>query len=150
MKKNILKFLLLGLMFLSAAAFAADKGTLDVYVSGFKNDDGVARIAIFNTAAGYNRPGTDAEHAYQKATLRIKNGQAVWHLKDLPYGYYAVKVYHDADNSGDLTKNFLEIPKEGYGFSNNPNVSSGPASFKQAVFYVKQPSQQISIQIVHR
>jgi len=150
MAKNLLKFLLLGLMFLSVSAFAANTGNLDVYVSGFKNDNGVARIAIFNTAAGYNRPGTDAEYAYQKASLNIKDGQAVWHLKGLPYGYYAIKVYHDADNSGDLTTNFLEIPKEGYGFSNNPVASSGPASFKQAVFYVKQPRQQMTIQIVHR
>ena len=47
---------------------------------------------------------------------------------------YAVKVLHDEDNNGQVTKNWTGIiPAEGLGFSNNAKISfTGPPSFKKA------------------
>ncbi len=38
---------------------------------------------------------------------------------DLVPGTYAVAVHHDANTNGKLDANFLGIPKEGYGVSND-------------------------------
>lgn len=44
-------------------------------------------------------------------------------------GVYALTVFHDADGSGRLSRNFLGLPKEGYGFPHDPPVVFGPPGF---------------------
>jgi uncharacterized protein (DUF2141 family) len=39
---------------------------------------------------------------------------------DLPEGTYVVSVYQDSNDNEQLDKNIFGIPKEKYGFSNNP------------------------------
>jgi len=39
---------------------------------------------------------------------------------DLHDGVYAVSVFHDENENQKLDKDFVGIPKEGYGASNNP------------------------------
>lgn len=38
---------------------------------------------------------------------------------DVPPGGYAVAVHHDANGNGRIDSNFLGIPREGYGVSND-------------------------------
>ena len=38
---------------------------------------------------------------------------------DLPAGVYAVSVFHDENMNQKLDKNFVGVPKEEYGASNN-------------------------------
>jgi uncharacterized protein (DUF2141 family) len=40
----------------------------------------------------------------------------------LPPGQYAVQVMHDENDNGKFDTNFVGLPIEGYGFSNNPQV----------------------------
>lgn len=44
-------------------------------------------------------------------------------------GVYALTVFHDADGSGRLSRNFLGLPNEGYGFPHDPPVLFGPPAF---------------------
>ena len=56
---------------------------------------------------------------------------------NLPEGTYAIALFVDANENLKIDKNFLGIPKEQYGFSNNAmGTLSGP-SFEQAKFQVK-------------
>ncbi len=48
-------------------------------------------------------------------------------------GGFALKVLHDEDMDGKVTKNWTGIiPKEGLGFSNGARISFGPPSFTDA------------------
>ena len=51
---------------------------------------------------------------------------------NLKPGAYAVIVFHDANDSGKLTENWLGVPTEGYGFSNNAEGVMSAPSFKDA------------------
>lgn len=53
---------------------------------------------------------------------------------DLPPGEYAVAIYHDVNNNQKLDKNFLGIPKEPYGFSNNFRPRFAPPKFEDCAF----------------
>ena len=44
---------------------------------------------------------------------------AICQFNDIPPGTYAIAVFHDENANGKLDKNFLGIPCEGYGASNN-------------------------------
>jgi uncharacterized protein (DUF2141 family) len=51
-------------------------------------------------------------------------------------GRYAIAVYHDENTDGELTTGRFGIPKEAYGFSNNPKAMFGPPGFDKCSFLV--------------
>lgn len=51
-------------------------------------------------------------------------------------GLYAIALYHDRNSNLKLDKNFLGIPSEPIGISNNPKFGFGPPKFKDAAFQV--------------
>lgn len=61
-------------------------------------------------------------------------------LHELPAGEYAVKLFHDANDNGEMDTNLIGLPQEGYGFSNNAG-SFGPASFSDAKVIVSENTQ---------
>ena len=46
---------------------------------------------------------------------------------------------HDENRNGKLDTNFLGIPKEGVGASNNPKSRFGPPSFEESMFVLDCP-----------
>ena len=60
----------------------------------------------------------------------------------LPCGEYAVTLFVDFNGNKKLDKNFLGIPKEQYGFSNNVMGEMSPPTFDQAKFMIKGPTTQ--------
>ena len=62
---------------------------------------------------------------------------------------FAIKVLHDEDGSGTVTKNWTGIiPSEGLGFSNGARLSLlGPPSFRKAVLKPHDSSEPIAISI---
>ena len=60
----------------------------------------------------------------------------------LPYGEYAVTLFVDFNGNKKLDKNFLGIPKEQYGFSNNVMGRMSPPTFDQAKFAIAGPTTQ--------
>jgi uncharacterized protein (DUF2141 family) len=55
-------------------------------------------------------------------------------VPDLPPGRYAVAAYVDNNRNGKQDKNFLGVPKEDYGFSNEARGRFGPPDFAEAAF----------------
>jgi len=49
--------------------------------------------------------------------------------------------------STKLDTNFLGIPKEPYGFSNNPSTLFGPPSFKKASFVLHLETKIVTIKL---
>ena len=49
----------------------------------------------------------------------------------LPYGAYAISIYQDVNENGELDRNFIGIPKEPVGFGNN-HKPLGEPKFKAA------------------
>ena len=118
-------------------SFAADTASVTVNVRGLNNSNGAARIALFNDKEKYSKDKGTADDAYKKEAVPIKNNAAACTFSDLPNGMYAIKVYHDEDNSGKFYTNAFGIPKVQYGFSNNAKGMMGPASFDKAKFEIQ-------------
>ena len=53
---------------------------------------------------------------------------------EVPSGTYAIGLYIDANENEKMDTNFLGIPKEQFGFSNDAKGSFGPPSFESASF----------------
>ncbi len=51
-------------------------------------------------------------------------------------GVYAIAIYHDKDMDGDFDKNFLGLPSEPYGISNDPDIFLSAPPHSEAAFEV--------------
>ena len=122
--------------------------TLTIRVTGVRNNKGRIALALFQSEAGF--PG-DASKAVrlQQAEIDAQTRSAQFVLEGVPYGQYAVSVFHDENMNGKLDKNFVGAPKEGYGASNNPRKRMGPPPFEEARFSLNQPAQSIEIKLMY-
>lgn len=67
---------------------------------------------------------------------KIVDNKSVVVLKDLKPGKYAFKYFHDENDDEKLNTNFVGMPKEGFGFSNNAKGTFGIPSFDKMIFEV--------------
>ena len=116
------------------AAAPAVAGELAIEVRGVRSDAGRVYVAVHAPREGEKFPYADGMLAgvYQQA----HEGAMRFVLRDLPAGRYAVQAFHDENGNGDLDSNVLGIPKEGYGFANDPPTTFGPPKFEEAAVTV--------------
>ena len=76
----------------------------------------------------------------------IQQEQATCRFKDVRYGNYAIVAFHDENHDGEFNQNWLGLPKEGFGFSDNPSTLRKPV-FNDAKFVVDQPVVKVTIKL---
>ena len=112
--------------------FAAE---LTISVDSLRNAQGNVFICVFS-AEGSNValfPDCDKGKPVRSGKVTISGGKAVITYSGLKDGVYAVAMIHDENAIGKLDTNFLGLPVEGYGVSNNPHLYGAP-EFGQAKF----------------
>ena len=124
-----------GLMGLAGhAAAPALAAELAIEVRGVRSDEGRVYVAVHAPREGERFPYADG--MYAGVQQRARPGAMRFVLRDLPPGRYAVNAFHDENGNGDLDANVLGIPKEGYGFANDPPATFGPPEFGEAAVTV--------------
>jgi uncharacterized protein (DUF2141 family) len=123
-------------------------GKIIVQVNGFKNNNGKARLLIFSSKDKEFFP-KEKDKAYAKFIVPIKNNQVFFTFENLPYGDYAISVHHDEDNNGKVNTNWLGIPNEGLGASNDAKGKFGPPSFEKAKVTLNKEQISIIINMVN-
>ena len=63
-------------------------------------------------------------------------------------GDYAIAIYHDKNGNKEFDKNFLGIPSERFGMSNNPKFGLKSPEYEQAVFTVPEDGKDIRIKLL--
>jgi len=126
---------------LVGAAPLAQAGELTVSITNVRTDKGTLLVSVTNTEAGWN----NQEKPVAATKLAATGKDAVVHFT-LPAGSYAVQVMHDENDNGKLDTNFMGIPAEGYGFSNNPQVMR-KANFSEAKFDIGDAASSIVINL---
>jgi len=129
------------LSLLPLSAYAAN---LTVIVEGLRNANGTVRLELDGSEAAWN----DKAAATAKTNIQAAIGSVSYTFRSLSPGTYGLGVYQDEDNSGKLHTNLFGVPKEGYGFSNNPSVMRMP-TFQEAQFSVAQQDKTVVIHLKH-
>lgn len=62
-------------------------------------------------------------------------------------GVYALAIYHDEDGDQQFDRSGIGLPREGYGFSNNPSTVAGLPSFSSVRLNVPKPGLLARIRI---
>lgn len=131
----------------SIGAWAEDSGasnSIKVVVVGLHSNDGEVDCALFGSADGF--PG-DSTKAIKNTKSKIENGQAVCTFSGVACGDYGVSVFHDENGNGKLDRNFMGMPKEGVGASNDAAGHFGPPKFDDARFSYKGGPQALTIHV---
>lgn len=118
-----------------------DVSEFRLYIEGINELKGEIRIAMFDSKEKYTK---DPIHAI---VLPVDSTTIIWTQEMLPFGEYAIAVYHDKNENGKIDTNLLGIPKEDYGFSNDARGRFGPASWQDSKFIVEDNFYSTSIKI---
>lgn len=100
---------------------------LKVQVIGLKNNKGKILLQVFN----------EKDEPIIGKTATIHNKECNIFIPDLKQGKYSIRYFHDENGNEKLDTNWLGLPKEGYGFSNNATSMFGTPSIKDRLFIVK-------------
>ena len=122
----------------------SNTNTIKVDVVGLHNNDGEVYCALYSSADGF--PDGFAKAA-KTTTAKITNEQAVCEFPAVTPGEYAISVYQDENSNGKLDRNFMGMPKEGVGASNDAKGSFGPPKFADARFSYKGGPQELTIHL---
>lgn len=132
------------LLIISAAVTSrTSENKLSVNINNLRNNKGHVLISLYKDGAGYPE---EVNKAVRRAKLTITNKTAAVSFTGLASGSYAIAILHDENDDEKMNTNFIGLPKEGYGFSNNVMGSFGPPSYTKASFqYSAGQSKTISI-----
>ena len=127
----------------TATVFAGQAKTntsnLIIHITGFENSNGVAKVALVNSKQNYSE-----ETPFKGYNFTIINSRVIKTIR-LPFGEYAIKVYHDENGNDEMDTRMFGIPKERYGFSNDARGAFGPPEYGEARFKLDSPEKEIII-----
>jgi uncharacterized protein (DUF2141 family) len=124
------------------AALPARAADLEIKVTDVRAQQGSLRVAVIDSAGGWADGGKPVAGTVGK----VQGPEQTFHFPDLPPGRYAVMVMHDQNDNGKLDSNFMGMPIEGYGFSNNPAVMRKP-TFEEARFQLEATGGAITVRL---
>ena len=133
MKKNQIYCLLASIGFAIKTNAVEDSATLTVAINGIQNQQGQVCLRIYEDERGF--PLAKSSEIKIQCT-KITGNYLKQQFTGLKKGNYAVAVIDDQNGDTELNRDFLGIPEEGFGISNNPTVSvkTGVPKFEQASF----------------
>lgn len=111
---------------------ATGQSKVVVQISNFENNKGQAIVCLHNNARAFVGKGSPL--ACERVSVTNKTATAVF--ENVPEGDYAVSVVHDENNNQKFDTNFLGIPKEGYGASQNKLPFAAAPKFDDNKFSV--------------
>lgn len=117
--------------------------SLTIEVLGLESEEGSVAVALFDSAEAFDQRTA----AVASQTLAPRDGRATWSFADLPIGVYAVAVFHDLNDNGELDRTTLGPPAEPYGFSNDARGTFGPPKFGNAAIELSPGPHTIQIQV---
>ncbi|TKG97424.1 DUF2141 domain-containing protein [Puteibacter caeruleilacunae] len=100
------------------------KGTLEIEIVELRNNKGCVLLELLD----------DNDNSIKGIRKQIVNNTCLITITDLPAGTYVFKYFHDENNNEEIDSNWIGIPKEGFGFSNNAKGTFGPPKQEKMIF----------------
>jgi uncharacterized protein (DUF2141 family) len=122
---------------------STNTGKIKVVVTNIKNLQGQIGFSLYKNSEGFPHP----EKASLTAFVRITGSSCEYTFTNIEAGTYAIGAFHDENNDKILNSNFLGIPAEGVGVSNNAKGHFSPPKFDAAKFDFTLPEKTITISL---
>src|SRR5215472_4737778 len=119
------------------------ENAIRAHIERLHSDRGQVVCALFAAADDFPKK---IDRAFARVATQIMSRRAMCEFPRVPAGVYAVSVFHDENLNGRLDTNWLAIPREGVGASNNPKPGMGPPKFAAAEF--QHPGASMDVEII--
>ncbi|MBM4290248.1 MAG: DUF2141 domain-containing protein [Deltaproteobacteria bacterium] len=134
-----------------STALEGEGDGLGVYVeiTGLAHAQGAPPLGTLYCSLFAQEEGFPAQaaRAAQGLTIKVTGPRATCHFPISTPGRYAVSAWHDVNDDHTLNKNWLGVPQEPIGISNNARGLLGPPSFSEASFLHNSPRTRIVIHL---
>ena len=132
---NLIKIIFFAIINMSFTFAQTDNSpNVTVNISNLKSNEGQIFISIYNSEDTFLGKG------FKSFVTKIENNSCLVTFENIPNGIYAISFFHDENDNNKMDSNFLGIPKEDYGCSNNAKGFMGPPKWEDAKFEVKNES----------
>jgi len=129
----------LGIVAFGASLLAGD---VTIQVKGLKSSKGQVLAWCWVKAEGFP---DKAEKATFKQVVPISGNAATVVFRNVPPGVCAFNIAHDENGNGKLDTNFIGIPKEGTGCTNDPRPKARAPRFDEAKVSVPASGANLTI-----
>jgi len=119
---------------------------ISVTIEKVRSSNGTIKVELYGGAAE-NKPKKGKKVA--KTRVKAQQGETKLCLNAPSEGTYSIALYHDENDNNKFDRNFMGIPREGFGFSNNPPVRLGMPEQKEIRFKVEHMATNLRISIVY-
>lgn len=132
---QIIKQLIIIVYFCLICAFCVSQtANVILIIEGVKETKGDMKIAIYNNAEDYSK----SENYFLYEDIAVTTKDFEYMFQNIPHGTYVISVFHDLDTNDKLNTNWIGMPKEPFGFSNDAKGRMGPPKFEDASFKVEK------------
>lgn len=121
--------------------------TLDIIVSieNIKDIKGTIYVAVYEDPANF----PDDLLWTNRIAHRVNGEKETIILKDMQALECAIAVYHDVNDNMKMDKNWIGIPKEPYGFSNNAIPKWSPPKYEDCKMKLSSDNSSFTIRLIH-
>lgn len=141
---KLIIFLSLTGIFLDAEEFNPElkKGTIEIHIQKLRNNNGYVRIALYTSSDTFCKKGKE----FRAIVIKPKEKKVIVHISEIPFGEYAIALYHDENNDDKFNKGLFNIVfRERFGFSNNIRPIFTSPEFEKTKFFLGSEFQSITI-----
>ncbi len=139
-------FFIFVIIFIVKNYLLSEVGYLVILIKGLRNNRGVIRVVLYDKKEHFP---DQHQFALKKTVGKVVNEPMKFILKDISYGKYAITVLHDENNNSKMDYTWYGIPKEGFGFSNNPKVKLSKPQFNEAMFELNSSTKEVAIELIY-
>ncbi|MBP1627088.1 MAG: hypothetical protein H6Q00_1563 [Holophagaceae bacterium] len=116
----------LGILSLGASLVAGD---VTIQIKGLKSSKGQVIVGYWTQGGGFP---DKMEKVAAKQVASISGNTATVVFKNVAPGVCAFNLTHDENGNGKMDTNFMGIPKEGFGCTNDPRPKMRAPKFDEA------------------
>jgi len=124
--------------------FVKTENQLRIHVLGLRSDRGDIRCSLFSSAEDFPNNG---DLMAKITTAPIVDRSATCVFTGVAPGVYAVVLFHDENGDGKFNRNWIGLPEEGYGFSDDAPAHFRPPRFDEASFSFAGGALEIPVNI---
>ena len=131
-----------------AGATAEDPTAFQVHVTVEKvrSSKGLITAVLYS-----DDPKTFLKSGARLDRIRVeaREGETLLCLRAPASGRYSIALYHDENGNKDFDRDFLGIPIEGYGFSQNPGFRFGKPEVEETLFSINGDTTNLKISLLY-
>ncbi|HSE79985.1 MAG TPA: DUF2141 domain-containing protein [Alphaproteobacteria bacterium] len=128
------------------AGHRAVAAELRVIVNGVRSGEGRIMVDVYASEAKYKANAGKGGGDF-RIDVPARPGSITAVIANVATGRFGATVIHDENANGALDTNFLGIPREGVGASNNAKGSLGPPGYSDMQFSVADGGTTITIDL---